>query len=570
MNFIRKHCRALLVLVIAWATGWTSGVLLSERQSPLTQAQLITLKEPSSPTSAASKDAAAITAFDGEISRKVKALELRIQFLKTPLSGSSEVYQFAQTLTAKEFAPALAELIRGFEIHGINYSDSRVPAQMLAGYWMELDPVAALAWFEKLPVSLQKDFSSAILNTWANKQPSEMLSWAEHLPPERLKELLAQKIGDITKEGIDPSNADRFIKLAERATDSNLVGRYYYGQSETPSDIDALFRNYSKSAPLDALSRAMQLPSGSWRTQALAGLAFGWATADPTAAQHWAETINDPAITSYIFSACAKGMAQNDVAGAVEWLGSLADTSANQKTLQELLSSWTDQNPTAALQWVDEFPPGTDSAKYYRSIFKELPLVDPENTIAIVLDRFHNGKSIGPEDTWNSLSFQFYVPLKGVPETLATAELLPQGQPTLKNMYDCLILYAADLNFNEVSKWALQQPDDKRRSEALSELAQVALHQGTAEALKWGQSLPMGSGDAARATLANNFHYSDFDAAVKLYQQNSDQAASHKSLTALMSSWLDSDPIQAANWLKKSDTFSSEEKATLLKKGANP
>lgn len=553
----------LLIPITALLAGWLIGRLFAPDAPAPSQAEVTgtsVSSEVEEKAETLSSDAS------GSLSKRVDSLLKRLPNSGNFITMQVAVYEFAKTLRSEEFAAVIAQCSQQ-NTRGRNWI-----ASMFAEYWMEVDSPAALAWFEQLSSEQQTEFSSSILSSWGRKQDGQMLDWAEKLPDSRLH-LLTRNHSLIIGDTVRPEDFDRLLALIQRAPPFHNELNYASG-----SPTGVLFLTLAKTAPLDAISRAMALPSGGSRNQALAGAVYGWASTDPAAAKQWAESIQDPALAAYVITACSNGMLQNDAKSAADWIATLPDTLTNQATLAGAVSMWAADDAVAALEWVDGFPDGANTKKYINGILTALAYQDPVLAIETVLSRAGSGLSLGgnennAEYTWlqNSSSFSNYLKIKGAAETLKTATGIPdKGDPTLDSMYRNLIAAAANENFADTTEWLLKQQGAKRRGESFGRLAYQILDRDPAAARSWAENLPINADtDSARQNIANRSIQSATDAAVKIYRQMTDAHNGEALLKADVQSWLKSDPIAAESWLSKTSAFNGEQKAELRQKGAS-
>lgn len=551
----------LLIPVFAVMLGWGIGRYVSpdvavKNQPVATAAPAKSDKRAEAPVSTEPDETQTL-------SKKIDALLKKQRETDDTYSIQMDIYKLALTLKSDEFGPAIAQASLG--IGSNDYSRSRVCAFSLMGYWAEIDTPAAIKWLEEQSSEKQEFLKPYLLQTMAKKDFDGMLTWLEKQTDSQRSSLILRANPMALIEKVSPKNIDRVAALMES------TARLYFFPSEEMgySPMIHLFSSLAKTAPSDTASRAMALPIGTSRTQALAGVAAGWAAVDPTAARQWAEGIQDAALAASVVPACAKAMAEKDAKGAAEWIASLPDTLANQKTLQNIVKRWANKDSSAALEWVDGFPEGIDTGKYVSGIIDRMFQDDPKLALDTVIKRAENSQPLGTimQNSWEFRAFNDYIRMQGVSETLETIGRIPNNSTALDAIYTQLIKTAAGRNFNDTSDWLIKQQSNPRKSQALEGLAQQAIQKDSTEALRWVDTLPKGADtDQARQVVADVIFRAEGDAALKIYRQMSDQQNAQELLNNSVRNWLQADPVAANAWLSKTSSLSAGEKASLRQK----
>jgi len=550
---------ALFIPVIALLAGWGIGRVLS----PVSHAGLNGDEGDVSGMKSSGNGASQLDT-SNSLARKVDDFMERIR-----KSGNAnyrdyqvalEVYEFAQTLSPAEFGPAIAQLSADKGI--LSYPN---PAQMLSGYWMEIDPDAAKAWFERLSPEVQDEFKHGIMPVWAKMKPGEMLTWIEKQPEHRINKMFEWGAPYYTQFNTNMGTAEfeqsltLMMKANPRDRNTNAVTGH--------------FELFAKAFPTEAMARAMSLPGGNIRSEATMGVVRAWTAKDPEGARKWVEEgITDPALAAMAVPACADVMAQKNPKEAAEWVSSLSDSLRNQEALQSVLNKWAQNDPQEALEWVGGFPEGTNVDKYLAGVFSGMEEADPELALNTILERAGKGLSVGETRHANPGygPYADYARMKGATEVLKIAGSIPEnGAGKLDAIYSSFMTNAAQENFKETSEWVSNQKSSPRKGEAVKSLSSVLLMRDRDEAIAWTQSLPKTTdSDKARASIAGNIFRADPDTATKMYLDITDSKTGRSNLKNNTQRWINADRLAAETWLNKTSAFSAAEKTELLQKGA--
>jgi len=184
--------------------------------------------------------------------------------------------------------------------------------KLVAGKWAEKDPQSAAAWAAGLPAGDERD--AATINaavTWAQKDPTAAAGYAVSLPTEETR-----------------------------------------GQA-----VAAVISAWSQTAPAQTAAWVGQLPENATRMQATAQLMSAWAGNDATAAGQWLNTLppspsRDSAVAAYnnAVSVYSSVLAATSPASAFTLAGTISNETLRNRSLQEIATTWLNQNPAAAQQ----------------------------------------------------------------------------------------------------------------------------------------------------------------------------------------------------------------------------
>lgn len=157
----------------------------------------------------------------------------------------------------------------------------------------------------------------------------------------------------------------------------------------TPATFDSysmVFQTWSGASPdaaTAAASAALALPAGSERSQALRGVAVGWAIQQPREALDWASALPDNAAT---LKEALDAASRADPIIAAQYLDKLSDASARSQIIGSISLNWSYRNPSAALDWLDQTATGNTYDQSVTKVFAGLSQRDPA-TAAVLLDK---------------------------------------------------------------------------------------------------------------------------------------------------------------------------------------
>ena len=200
-------------------------------------------------------------------------------------------------------------------------------------------------WLDGQPANdFTKGARSSLLNAMAWKEPDTALAYLDKIPDTaESRELLKNSTGALLNGG---SQMDRFEDLLGKISPKlrpYLIETAFssgFGNPNVNSVID----------PAKWLPRLNELPAEQ-RTNAIAGLARGWAMTDPQAAVAWAGSLTDPAQRDSAISSTAMTWASADIYESSQWIDSLPAGQTRDVAVQGLVNALTHSAPEAAWTW---------------------------------------------------------------------------------------------------------------------------------------------------------------------------------------------------------------------------
>ena len=219
-------------------------------------------------------------------------------------------------------------------------------ARQVLQRWISDDPSAAIA-------AVQKDFQEAVPD-WVRQPMIEMV--ARQDPREALQ--LAQRLstGPLARHEAwtifgswhrtDPQAALETLLQTPVEQPHDLQLKHQSAQQWLAADPEA-FYEWIAELPESESSR----PVFEVFLEHLAG----W---DPSQAQDFAQTIEDPALKTELQGIVAGTLAQTDIAAAAAYAETMPDGQVQEGLMGELATDWLRSNPMEAAEWVAALPEG--------------------------------------------------------------------------------------------------------------------------------------------------------------------------------------------------------------------
>lgn len=224
-----------------------------------------------------------------------------------PYAREERLHGLLDTVPLVDVPHLLNELARG-EVTPERLGLSR----QLVRRWAEHDSAAAAAWAARLP---DGEFAQSMVGQaaigWANADLTGASAWARALPDGEARTTALSKIG-----------------------------------------FEAI-----RTAPVEALRIASDLPSSAERNHLALQGAREWAVSDPQAAADWIGGMADGPLRDKLLGAIAADYAERDpVAAAHLALDTLPPGRTQNNAVVGIVQRWVQTDPEQAAQWVSEFP----------------------------------------------------------------------------------------------------------------------------------------------------------------------------------------------------------------------
>jgi len=193
---------------------------------------------------------------------------------------------------------------------------------------------------EEPPSTFTRGARGALINAIAWKEPDVALSFLEKLgDSDENKELLQQGARSLVNGGSQMSRMDEFLESASPKIRPYLLETAFdFGMQSAGAD------------PQRWIARIAELPEER-RTNAVAGVARGWAATDPEAAIAWASSLQDTTQRAQAFQAAAQSWATNDAPEAARWINSLPIGQNRDVAVNGLVGALVRNQPENAWTW---------------------------------------------------------------------------------------------------------------------------------------------------------------------------------------------------------------------------
>ena len=170
-----------------------------------------------------------------------------------------------------------------------------------------MDPAAAAAWAEFLPLSLRFGALTYVAQQWAKSDLPAATAWAEKIADASLRVATFRRIAEELDRSAEPKAAAAWAQ--------RLAG-----------SVDA-----------------------AQHTETIARL---WGRADAQGAFQWSAQIDEPARQITAVVAIASAVSEQNAAAAAEWVGKFPAGDARTQAAVITASKWSESDPEAAARWL--------------------------------------------------------------------------------------------------------------------------------------------------------------------------------------------------------------------------
>jgi RNA polymerase sigma factor (sigma-70 family) len=400
------------------------------------------------------------------------------------------------------------------------------------GNFAQQNPQAALAAIHNLPVELQIENYNSIFEVWAGNDPSAAAAAALSLPPNSIRQgALLSVARSWAKQ--DPDGA---LAWVEALPASSIKNTAIASALDTMSELDPAYAaNYTIN---------LNLPAGLMRDNLLQRITATWAQTDPTAVLTWANTNLTGDAYDNAATQALDEISISDPASAVAALTQLSDPNVVNKVIPAIASNWANQDPQAALAWVQSLP--TDSTDTRSSAIAAVlrgTNYDPVSAAAYIQQNF------ATDPAFNKLATQVVTSWsQSDPQAALTwAESLPLGEAQSDAVNAAITQLA---NVDPQTAWNdAQQLSGSAQDTAMVNVINAWVNQQPAQAAAALANLPQGAdlatatGDVAKSWLSQNPN-----AASQWIDTLPQGDARDSAVTQLIASVSKNDPASAFNW----------------------
>jgi hypothetical protein len=221
--------------------------------------------------------------------------------------------------------------------------------------WASVDPANAAKYFEENPRQFAmmgmmgggrgpmggQTGASIIASEWAKQDPAGALAWANTLTTDK-SQALGAVAGEVAKD--DPKKAAEM--LASIGTGSDLGSAYRSVAERYGATNFSEARAWINTLPADEQSRALASAIG------------GLSDKDPAAAAAEAARLEEGDTKDRVIPTIIGDLARTNPKAAADLLVKQASEEAKREGVGELMPSWVNQDPAAALNFATSLEPG--------------------------------------------------------------------------------------------------------------------------------------------------------------------------------------------------------------------
>ena len=462
-------------------------------------------------------------------------------------------YELAARLAREDF-PAAMEALRD--------AKSGRLAKLLE-IWAERDVAAASGWFAAQPAETQRDLFHDWSQTWARLDADGLRKWLAGRPEEE-RAKLDGKYGDEPLTRL----------LADRDPEAALTLSQLY-----PTLLPAwtVLEQWAARDPAMAATRALALPGGQHKSDAIHFVARAWSRQNPEAALDWIEQLEDPAARDTARNALVMVFAGKNPIAAAETIRARfpPDRQADQWRMVAAFGAKTD--PEAVIAWAQKQTDPEVRRTMIAEVLRNMTARDSGAASGLWPPpdpSMPRSDARRTAELWLAESQQSAKPLDGGREVLAAlaknhglaeaVRFLDRTPPPLaEGVKDAASVLANVAGWPAIADAAMAMPPGARRTEWIAQAVAGLLQSGEIDAVQNVVArLPAGAErDGAVQSVAAALLPDDPDAGAQMLLALPDGEAR---LREQARRWLADDPREAKRWLAKTDALSAEEIATLL------
>jgi len=311
-----------------------------------------------------------------------------------------------------DYSGAMADVVRNYAdsdpaaayaaLRGMPAGQSYWAFALVFGPWAERDPAAASAAALALPTSNIRDTTlQKVATAWATQDPAGAMAWADALPAGNTKNsALSSVVGALSQQ--DPSAAAATFlnlnlpagatrdKLLQQVA-SNYAGQDFNGvltwadKNLTGNDYDRVvntaLQNASDQDPAAAAAALARLPDVNAVNPAVQSIAFNWGRQDPQAAIAWAQSLpaDNVAERNFAITNVFNAWVSTDPTAVAAYIQQNLSTDPSfGKLAVQVVDSWGNSDPQAALTWAQQLPAGAAQGNAITAAITQLAKVDPQ------------------------------------------------------------------------------------------------------------------------------------------------------------------------------------------------
>jgi len=406
--------------------------------------------------------------------------------------------------------------------------------QFILAAWARQAPLAALTYAQALPANDKWQEPSVLgaISGWAETDPVAARQWIDSLSSGRLQ----QRAYSTLMQALAQENPDSALTLLQSGSIPGSQSMHAY----------SIFGTWAERDPVTAAQRAISLPPGDLRNNALRIVASRWADADIESALTWASEQPASGQQNEILGEILQTWFQQDSNSATEWLlhqpagpqrdriierssyaamnedpatalrlVALMSTPRSQDSLlNRITSNWARSDPASAQKWIEAQTDPTIRKSAWPSFISSFGRIDPVGA----------AKLVGQ------------IPESDIRGTAIT---------NLANSW-------ADIDPATAANW-VQSLDADSRGAALSNVMSQWTRKDPETAMEWFAEVPKGADrDNAIRQFSRSLIESYPEATMEWVNSISDEKVRDAALTSAASSWMRNDSKNARAWINQS------------------
>jgi hypothetical protein len=241
---------------------------------------------------------------------------------------------------ARKYPERAREVLRSIQADsGEAGADAYAFVSGFSSDYAALNPAAAAAWVESLPLALKFNACSFVAAEWGKTDLKAATTWAEGIEDLSLRTAVLRRIAQELEGGANLTAvaawAQRLAASPEASHNAELIGRLWakadvQGAFQWSSNLaDPAQRNVAVLAVTGAVAGedpqvvsawVEKFPDGELRSQAVAVTSAKWSESDPESAARWVARLGDPQLLEMAMPAIAGRWLRKDRVAATEWI----------------------------------------------------------------------------------------------------------------------------------------------------------------------------------------------------------------------------------------------------------
>jgi hypothetical protein len=206
----------------------------------------------------------------------------------------------------------------------------------------DIPHVVSQLWQDQTEIG--KNLREQLLRKWAEQAPAAAARWTQK-----------------QSKGVSREESVRIVATAWAEENFEAALRWVreFEGNEEAAGLAAIAYEVARTAPLEAMHLALELPPDQRRDDLLSHVSGLWASSDPTVAIDWARQVAPGALRDEVLASMATAWSETDPMGAANLvLEAIPAGKKQEDTVVSVVQRWAQSEPEAAAQWVIQFPEG--------------------------------------------------------------------------------------------------------------------------------------------------------------------------------------------------------------------